>query len=130
MQSQATRTPSLPWPLWPMIAAAMNISPSNSLPHLKLVDKGVISASTIGAMHGEVGQTQFMPKNIFAYGVGGSLTVKENAWHRPQISCAVMAGTVALAISRVSQIFGALQQWNAASVYQQALAIMGKKIDE
>jgi membrane-bound lytic murein transglycosylase B len=97
---------------------------------LKLVDKGVISASTIGAMHGEVGQTQFMPKNIFAYGVGGSLTVKENAlastanflrghgWHH---GAGYQPG---------EPNFGALQQWNAASVYQQALAIMGKQIDE
>jgi hypothetical protein len=29
-----------------------------------------MSASTRGSMHGEVGQTQFMPKNILAYGTG------------------------------------------------------------
>src|SRR4051794_133123 len=38
---------------------------------LKLVDRGSISASTIGAMHGEVGHTQFLPKNILLYGTDG-----------------------------------------------------------
>jgi Transglycosylase SLT domain len=38
---------------------------------LKLVDRGVISGSSIGAMHGEVGQTQFLPKNVLAYGADG-----------------------------------------------------------
>jgi membrane-bound lytic murein transglycosylase B len=38
---------------------------------LKLVERGVISSSSRGAMHGEVGQTQFMPKNIFLYGADG-----------------------------------------------------------
>ena len=38
---------------------------------LKLVDRGGLSASTIGAMHGEVGHTQFLPKNILQYGADG-----------------------------------------------------------
>src|SRR6188474_391287 len=38
---------------------------------LKLVDRGSLSASTIGAMHGEVGHTQFLPKNILLYGADG-----------------------------------------------------------
>jgi hypothetical protein len=38
---------------------------------LKLVDKGVLSSSSRGAMHGEVGQTQFLPKNVFLYGADG-----------------------------------------------------------
>ena len=37
---------------------------------LKLIDRGVLSGATRGSMHGEVGQTQFMPKNILAYGTG------------------------------------------------------------
>src|SRR5437588_9080073 len=35
---------------------------------LKLVDRGVLSAGTRGSMHGEIGQTQFLPKNILNYG--------------------------------------------------------------
>ena len=38
---------------------------------LTLVDRGTLSASTRGAMHGEVGQTQFLPKNILLYGTDG-----------------------------------------------------------
>ena len=38
---------------------------------LKLVDRGVHFASSKGAMHGEVGQTQFLPKNILLYGADG-----------------------------------------------------------
>ena len=37
---------------------------------LKLIDRGVFSGSTAGSMHGEVGQTQFMPKTVLEYGVG------------------------------------------------------------
>src|SRR6202008_4625199 len=33
---------------------------------LQLIDRGVLSPSTRGSMHGEVGQTQFLPKNILA----------------------------------------------------------------
>ena len=45
---------------------------------LKLIDRGVLSGATRGSMHGEVGQTQFMPKNILAYGTG-NLDVAANA---------------------------------------------------
>ena len=39
---------------------------------LKLIDRGILSAGTRGSMHGEIGQTQFLPKNILAYGTGKS----------------------------------------------------------
>jgi membrane-bound lytic murein transglycosylase B len=45
---------------------------------LKLVDRGVLSASTRGSMHGEIGQTQFLPKSILNYGTG-NLDVAANA---------------------------------------------------
>lgn len=38
---------------------------------LKLIDRGSLSAASRGAMHGEVGQTQFLPKNILLYGADG-----------------------------------------------------------
>src|SRR6266540_2061286 len=37
---------------------------------LTLVDRGTLSAGTRGSMHGEYGQTQFMPKSILQYGTG------------------------------------------------------------
>jgi membrane-bound lytic murein transglycosylase B len=45
---------------------------------LKLIDRGALSANTRGSMHGEIGQTQFLPKNILAYGTG-NLDVAANA---------------------------------------------------
>src|ERR1700755_1687224 len=37
---------------------------------LQLIDRGTLSPAQRGSMHGEVGQTQFMPKAILAYGTG------------------------------------------------------------
>ena len=101
---------------------------------LKLVDEGVLSSSSVGAMHGEVGQTQFLPKNVFLYGAdgdGGGINLNKKAdalastanflkghgWQRGKGYQPGQAN------------FAALQGWNAASVYQRALAIMGKQID-
>jgi membrane-bound lytic murein transglycosylase B len=40
---------------------------------LTLIDRGILSASTRGSMHGEIGHTQFLPKSILNYGTGGNL---------------------------------------------------------
>src|SRR3981189_1239369 len=45
---------------------------------LQLIDRGALQPSQRGSMHGEVGQTQFMPKAILAYGTG-NLEVAANA---------------------------------------------------
>src|SRR5215831_12299128 len=45
---------------------------------LTLIDRGSLSASTRGSMHGEIGQTQFLPKSILNYGTG-NLDVAANA---------------------------------------------------
>src|SRR3981189_2645347 len=45
---------------------------------LQLIDRGALSPGARGSMHGEVGQTQFLPKNILAYGTG-NLDVAANA---------------------------------------------------
>ena len=39
---------------------------------LKLVDQGSISMATVGAKHGELGHTQFLPGNALSYGVDGN----------------------------------------------------------
>jgi len=38
---------------------------------LTLIDRGALSAGTRGSMHGEIGQTQFLPINVLKYGVDG-----------------------------------------------------------
>lgn len=95
---------------------------------LKLVDRGVFNANSIGSMHGEVGQTQFMPKTVLNYAVGnlesssGALMstanfLRAHGWSR---GAGYQPG---------EPNFGAIQEWNAASVYQRAIAIIGRRID-
>ncbi|MFV0244675.1 MAG: lytic transglycosylase domain-containing protein [Qingshengfaniella sp.] len=108
-------------------------------PHLTaamaLIDRGWISPDTKGAMHGELGHTQFLPANVVHYGVDGngdgrvdmydlsdalSSTanyLREKGWRPGQ------------AYQPGSHNFEVLKEWNAASVYQQSLAIMGARID-
>ena len=95
---------------------------------LQLIDRGTLSASQRGSMHGEVGQTQFLPKNIAAYGVGnlesasGALSstanfLKAHGW---RAGAGYQPGEAN---------FAAIESWNAATVYQKAIAIMGRQID-
>lgn len=103
---------------------------------LKLVQAGTLSVNSTGAAHGEVGQTQFLPKNVLLYGVDGDGDGRIN-----------LIGSKADALASTANFlkghgwragagyqpgepnFGAIQGWNAATVYQQAIAIMGKQID-
>lgn len=95
---------------------------------LKLIDQGVFNANTIASMHGEVGQTQFMPKTVLNYAVGnlesssGALLstanfLKGHGWQR---GAGYQPG---------EPNFAAIKEWNAASVYQRAIAIIGARID-
>jgi membrane-bound lytic murein transglycosylase B len=95
---------------------------------LKLIDRGTLSASQRGSMHGEFGQTQFLPKTMLEYGVGnlesasGALSstanyLKAHGW---RAGAGYQPG---------QPNFAAIQEWNAASVYQQAIALMGRQID-
>lgn len=96
---------------------------------LTLVDRGILSPNTRGAAHGEVGHTQFLPKNVLTYGVGGSLDsapvalnstanfLKGHGWQR---GAGYQPG---------EPNFAAIQGWNAAGVYQRAIALLGARID-
>ncbi|MGL4488034.1 MAG: lytic murein transglycosylase [Rhizobiaceae bacterium] len=104
---------------------------------LKLVDRGVISGSSAGAMHGEIGQTQFLPKNVLLYGADGDGDGRIN-----------MVSSKADALASTAKFlkghgwsagggyqpgegnYGAIQGWNAAGVYQRAIAAIGAAIDE
>ena len=102
---------------------------------LKLVERGTISASSKGAMHGEVGQTQFLPKNILLYGADGdgnggvNLNSKADALASTAKFLAGHGWSAGEGYQPGQANFGAIQGWNAATVYQKAIAIMGKKID-
>src|SRR5271169_1050639 len=95
---------------------------------LKLIDRGALSASTRGSMHGEVGQTQFLPKNILAYGTG-NLDVAANALNSTANFLKAHGWRAGAGYQPGEANFAAIQAWNAASVYQRAIAQMGLQID-
>jgi membrane-bound lytic murein transglycosylase B len=95
---------------------------------LKLIDRGVLSASTRGSMHGEMGQTQFLPKNILAYGTG-NLDVAANALNSTANSLKAHGWRAGAGYQPGEANFAAIQAWNAAPVYQRAIALMGRQID-
>lgn len=102
---------------------------------LTLVDRGVLSSQSRGAMHGEIGQTQFLPKNVLLYGVDGdgNGVVNLNSTADALASTAnFLKGhgwRAGAGYQPGEPNFGAIQGWNAASVYQQSIAIIGAKID-
>jgi membrane-bound lytic murein transglycosylase B len=95
---------------------------------LKLIDRGALSASTRGSMHGEIGQTQFLPKNILAYGTG-NLDVAANALNSTANFLKAHGWRSGAGYQPGEANFAAIEAWNAAPVYQRAIALMGRQID-
>jgi membrane-bound lytic murein transglycosylase B len=102
---------------------------------LQLVDRGVLSSNTRGAMHGEVGQTQFLPKSVMLYAVDGdgdgrvNLSSKADALASTANFLKGHGWVPGAGYQPGEPNFAALQGWNAARVYQQAIAIIGRRID-
>jgi lytic murein transglycosylase len=102
---------------------------------LKLIDRGTLSASSRGAMHGEVGQTQFLPKNVLQYGVDGDgngsidLNGKADALASTANFLKGHGWRAGAGYQPGEPNFEAIRGWNAALVYEQAIAIIGKQID-
>src|SRR5438477_473054 len=95
---------------------------------LQLIDRGALSPGARGSMHGEVGQTQFLPKNILAYGTG-NLEVAANALASTANFLKAHGWRAGTGYQPGEANFAAIQAWNAASVYQRAIAMMGRQID-
>ncbi|WP_210527204.1 lytic murein transglycosylase [Rubellimicrobium arenae] len=107
----------------------------HALAALALVDRGWVSPESIGARHGELGHTQFLPGNILQYGQDG------NADGRVDLTdvADAMASTAnffrqkgwqpGLGFQEGEPNYPVLQQWNAATVYQQAIALMAARIE-
>jgi membrane-bound lytic murein transglycosylase B len=94
---------------------------------LKLVDRGALTASSVGAAHGEIGHTQFLPGNVLKYGVGGgNLRDKSTALAS---TANFLKGHGWRAGASASANMGAIAGWNSASVYQQAIARIATAID-
>jgi lytic murein transglycosylase len=102
---------------------------------LKLVDQGAITASTKGAKHGELGHTQFLPGNALKYGVDANGDGRVDFYNQTD----ALASTANFlrqkgwkkgkGYQEGQANFAVIKQWNAAGVYQKAIAIMGARID-
>lgn len=102
---------------------------------LILVDRGSLSPKTIGARHGEVGHTQFLPGNVLKYGVDGNgdgridLTNQTDALTSTANFLRNKGWKPGQGYQEGQPNFRVIQAWNAAGVYQKAIAIMAGKID-
>ncbi|MFC5444663.1 lytic murein transglycosylase [Rhizobium halophytocola] len=103
---------------------------------LQLVSSGSLSINARGAAHGEVGQTQFLPRNVVRFGVDGDRNGRVD-----------LVGSRADALASTANFlrghgwqpgagyqpgqpnFAAIAGWNAATVYQKAIAYIGAQID-
>ncbi|WP_299657628.1 lytic transglycosylase domain-containing protein [uncultured Tateyamaria sp.] len=102
---------------------------------LKLVDQGSITGSTKGAKHGELGHTQFLPGNALTYGIDANGDGRVDLYNQTD----ALASTANFlrqkgwkpgsGYQQGQPNFAVIKQWNAATVYQQAIAIMGARID-
>lgn len=102
---------------------------------LKLVDQGAITNATRGAKHGELGHTQFLPGNALRYGVDADGNGQVDFYNQTD----ALASTANFlrqkgwkpgqGYQEGQPNFKVIKQWNAATVYQQAIAIMGARID-
>lgn len=96
---------------------------------LALIDKGVLSVSARGSLHGEIGQTQFLPKTVLEYGAGGNLDTPDNALTSTANFLKGHGWIAGAGYQPGEPNFGVIQAWNTASVYQRAIAIIGQRID-
>ncbi|MEL6452761.1 MAG: lytic transglycosylase domain-containing protein [Pseudomonadota bacterium] len=102
---------------------------------LKLVDQGAITAATKGAKHGELGHTQFLPGNALKYGVDANGDGRVDFYNQTD----ALASTANFlrqkgwkpghGYQEGQPNFQVIKQWNAATVYQQSIAIMAARID-
>lgn len=102
---------------------------------LVLVDRGVITPASVGAKHGEIGHTQFLPGNALAYGVDGDgdgavdLATAADALTSTANFLAQKGWMPGQGYQEGEPNFTVIKSWNAAGVYQKAIAIMAARID-
>ena len=107
----------------------------HALGALMLVDRGAITPNTRGAKHGELGHTQFLPGNAMRYGVDGNGDGRVDFYNQSD----ALASTANFLRQKGWQPgagyqegqtnYNVIKQWNAAGVYQKAIAIMASRID-
>ncbi len=101
---------------------------------LVMVDRGMLAPGQRGAAHGELGHTQFLPGNALRYGV--------DADGNGRIDLYGIADSLASTANFLRQKgwrpgepfnegthnFRVLNEWNAATVYQQAIALSAARL--
>ena len=102
---------------------------------LKLVDQGAITGGTKGAKHGELGHTQFLPGNALKDGVDINGDGRVDFYNQAD----ALASTAnflrqkgwrpGAGFQEGQPNFNVIKQWNAAGVYQKAIAIMAAQIE-
>ncbi len=102
---------------------------------LKLVDRGSISAKTVGAKHGEWGHTQFLLGNALTYGVDGNGDGRVDLGNQAD-ALATTANylrqkgwNAGAGYGEGQPNFAVIKEWNAATVYQKAIALIAADID-
>lgn len=103
---------------------------------LTMIDRGMLDPSAVGAAHGEIGHTQFLPGNALRFGVDGDGNGRVDMIRSPADALASTANFLRAHGWRPGAGYqpgqpnhGAIKSWNAATVYQQAIAIIGREID-
>lgn len=103
---------------------------------LQLIDRGDFDPRAIGAMHGKIGQTQFLPLNIVQYGVDADsdgridmIASKEDALASTANFLRAHGWRAGVGYQPGEPNFAAIKGWNKATVYQQAIAIIARQID-
>lgn len=103
---------------------------------LELVASNELSLTAVGAAHGEIGQTQFLPRNVVRYGADGDGDGRIDLVRSKADALASTANFLkghgwraGAGYQQGQPNYAAIQGWNAATVYQQAIAYIGAQID-
>lgn len=106
----------------------------HALAALMMVDYGALRTDQIGAFHGELGHTQFLPGNALRYGADGNGDGRVDFYNMAD----AMASTAnflrqkgwqpGVGFQQGEPNFAVIGEWNAATVYQQAIALAGQAI--
>lgn len=107
----------------------------HALAALSMVDRGMLSPNQRGAAHGELGHTQFLPGNALKYGVDANRDGRVDFYNVADSMASTANFLRAKGWQRGAGYqkgqpnFRVLNEWNAATVYQEAIALSAAKID-
>ncbi|HBM62159.1 lytic transglycosylase domain-containing protein [Salipiger marinus] len=106
----------------------------HALAALQMVDRGMLAPDQRGAAHGELGHTQFLPGNALRYGQDGNGDGRVDFYNEADALASTANFLRAKGwqpgqpFSEGTGNFRVLNEWNAATVYQQAIALVAERI--